>query len=104
MSRASGRKRSIRARIWLACVVAVLVLPVAASAMPQRDPAIALRNENGFPLASVQHTVPASTEPVARTITISRGGSALPLVLASLALGIALTGTAYVAVRLRPIR
>jgi hypothetical protein len=104
MSRAHGRNGSMRARLGLACLVAMLALPVAASAMPPRDPAVALRNENGFPLAGVHHAVPASTEPVARTITISRGSSALPVVLASLALGIALTGTAYVTVRLRPVR
>ena len=94
-------KRTIRHCVLGACLAALLALPAAAGAMPQRDPSIALRQENGFPLAPVHHAPPAAT-PVVRTIKVGGGDTTVPIVLAALALGIAFTGAAYITFRLRP--
>lgn len=83
-----------------ACLVALLALPAAAGAMPQRDPNIAVRQENGFPLAPVHERAPAST-PVVRTIKVGGSDTTLPTVLAAAALGIAFAGVGYVTLRLR---
>jgi len=98
-----NRKRSLRTRIIGACLVALLALPAAAVAMPQRDPSIALRQENGFPLASVQKQAPVQdSAPVVRTIKVGGSDTTLATVLAAAALGIAFAGAGYVTLRLRP--
>ena len=85
----------------LTCLM--LALPAAAVAMP-RDPTVALRQENGFPLTPIRHapTTPPTVH-VIHTITTSSGNTTLPTVLAAVALAIALTGAAYVTLRLRPM-
>jgi hypothetical protein len=100
---AKSKRKSLRIRALSVCLVAMLALPAAAVAMP-RDPTVALRQENGFPLTPIRHT--PSTPPtvhVIHTITTSSGNTTLPTVLAAVALAIALTGAAYVTLRLRPM-
>jgi hypothetical protein len=95
-----NRKPSIATRLMILCVAATLALPAVASAklLAGDSPAVPIRHENG---PALQVSAPAPTS----TVTVSRSSSSttLPVVLASLALGIALTGTAYVAVRLRSV-
>lgn len=88
-------------RIIGGCLVALLALPAAAGAMPQRDPSVALRQENGFPLAPVHERTPAQASPVVRTIKVGGSDTTLPTVLAAAALGIAFAGAGYVTLRLR---
>lgn len=97
------RKRSIRKRVLTACLVAMLALPAAAGAMPQRDPRVALRQENGFPLASIDARTPAASQVrVVRTVRVDGNGNTLPTVLAAVALAVAFTGAAYIIFRVRP--
>ena len=103
MKTAKNKRKSLRIRALSVCLVAMLALPAAAVAMP-RDPTVALRQENGFPLTPIRHA--PSTPPavhVIRTISTSSGDTTLPTVLAAVALAIALTGAAYVTLRLRPM-
>ena len=111
---AGQRKRKGSIRVLIACLAATLAIPAAAAAMPQHDSGTPpLVNAQGFPLAPVHRSVPGSvptlTAPpsavrVVRTINVSHGDTTLSLILAALALGVALSGTAYVTVRLRPAR
>lgn len=102
MRTATKNLRSLRIWALSACIVAVLALPAAASAMPH-DPIITLRQENGFPLATVHHAPPGQAAVhVIRTVSSGGGDTTLPTVLAAAALGIALAGLGYVTVRLRP--
>lgn len=93
-------------RLLILSVLALLLVPAAASAMrPKADTYVAIRHENGPALATVPTASPTAT-PVIRTVTTSDGGSGnttLAIVLASAALGIAVGGTAYSAYRLRPL-
>jgi len=100
---AKNKRKSLRIRALSICLVAMLALPAAAVAMP-RDPTVALRQENGFPLTPIRHapTTPPTVH-VIHTITTSSGNTTLPTVLAAVALAIALTGAAYVTLRLRPM-
>jgi hypothetical protein len=88
-------KRSAWKHLLAACVIALLVLPAAASAMEYADvPAIAVRQENA--------AVPApTTVREVRTVRID-GTRTLPIALSAAALGIALAGTGYVMFRLSP--
>ena len=103
MKTAKNKRKSLRIRALSICLVAMLALPAAAVAMP-RDPTVALRQENGFPLTPIRHapTTPPTVH-VIHTITTSSGNTTLPTVLAAVALAIALTGAAYVTLRLRPV-
>ena len=103
MKTAKNKRKSLRIRALSICLVAMLALPAAAVAMP-RDPTVALRQENGFPLTPIRHapTTPPTVH-VIHTITTSSGNTTLPTVLAAVALAIALTGAAYVTLRLRPM-
>jgi hypothetical protein len=110
MKNARKWKSSLRMRALTACLIALLALPAAAAAMPQHAPALAPTGAARFPLAPVHRDVPGSA-PVAapssirvvRNVTVSGGDTTLPTVLAAVALGIALTGAAYVTLRLRPL-
>jgi hypothetical protein len=97
---------SRRAYALTACMIALLALPAGAAAMPAPgDGPIAVRYESGPKLTSnpTAQTAPApSIVREVRTVT-SGGGRTLPIVLAAVALGVALTGTAYVTFRVRPM-
>jgi hypothetical protein len=78
-----------------ACIIALLVLPAAASAMEYADvPAIAF--PHGHP------NTPVTTSVVHEVRTVRTGDRTLSLVLSAAALGIALGGTAYMTFRLSP--
>jgi hypothetical protein len=105
--RTHGRlKNSRRAYALTACLIALLALPAGAAAMPAPgDGPIAVRYENGPGLKSspTAQTAPApSIVREVRTVTTG-GGRTLSIVLAAVALGVALTGTAYVTFRVRPM-
>jgi hypothetical protein len=90
-------------RLIIVCIAALLAFPaVAGATWPAGDsPFLTVRHENGA--ASQVTPPPAPTASVSR-ITVSREtSSTLPIVLAAVALGIALTGTAYASVRLRSL-
>jgi hypothetical protein len=100
-------KNSRRAYALTACVIALLALPAAAVAMPAPGGGpIAVRYENA-PAASVTRTIrtdlPPSIVREVRTVSTGGGDRTLPIVLAAVALGVALTGTAYVTFRVRPM-
>jgi hypothetical protein len=95
-------KNSRRAYALTACMIALLALPAGAVAMPAPgDGPIAVRYENGANRTS-QTAPPTSIVREVRTVTTG-GGRTLPIVLAAVALGVALTGTAYVTFRMRPM-
>jgi hypothetical protein len=82
-------------RLLFVCLIALLAFPVVASAAFQAGdaPDLPVRHENA-PAAEVS----------APRITVSReSNDTLPTVLAAVSLGIALTGTTYVAFRLRSL-
>jgi hypothetical protein len=91
------RNRKPITALLIVCVVAALALPAAASAMYQfgDSPTVALR-DGATPS-------PSTVSEPAPSVTVNHTSTTLPVVLASVALGIALTGTAYVALRLRSI-
>jgi hypothetical protein len=100
----TDRKRKIRRSALATCLVALLALPAAAGAMPQPDPRIALRQENGFPLASIDARTPAASQVhVVRTVRVDGSSNTLPTVLAAVALAVAFTGAAYIIFRVRPL-
>jgi hypothetical protein len=84
--------------ILIVCVVAAMALPAVASATyPAGDsPTVALRE--GLGPSRADTPAPATSVVVNRT-----SDTTLAIALAATALGIALTGTAYVAVRLRSL-
>ena len=88
--------RAIRHCTLIACLAALLALPLGAAAMPQPDPNVTLHQENAFP------PTPPPTTTVVRTVKVAGTDTTLPIVLAALALGVAFTGTAYITFRLRP--
>jgi hypothetical protein len=84
-------------RLLLICLVAVFAFPAVAGATY-------IRGEG--PDAFTRHQSEPqsiSVPPPVSGITVNHGDNTLPTVLAALSLGIALTGTAYVAVRLRSL-
>jgi hypothetical protein len=91
----------MRTRLLLACLIATLAFPaIAGATFPFGDaPQLAVRHENGPGPTAVEVSAPA---PV-RDVTAGGGSTTLPTVLAAVALGIALSGTGYVAVRLRSL-
>jgi hypothetical protein len=103
-------KSSLRNRALAACLAAALVAPAAASAMPQQSSGPAQASAPAFPLPPVHRDVPG-TDPAAaapsairvvRTVNVTNSSNTLPIVLAAAALAIALTGAAYVTLRVRP--
>jgi hypothetical protein len=84
-------------RLLFVCLIAVFAFPAVAGATYIRGegPDAFTRNQSDPQSISVP-------PPVSR-ITVNHGGNTLPTVLAAVSLGIALTGTAYVAVRLRSL-
>jgi hypothetical protein len=94
------RRRSTSIRVLIVCIAALLALPAVASATyPFGASPGGVRHENGA--ADVALPQAAATAP--RSVIIHRGDSTLPTILAAVALGVALTGTAYVVVRLRSL-
>jgi hypothetical protein len=90
-----------RAHLMFVLLVAMLAFPVAANAMfPAGDPPDAphVRHENA---SIAQVTAPPST--VSRITVTHESDNTLPIVLAAVSLGIALTGTAYLTVRVRSL-
>jgi len=92
------RKRKPVTAVLIVCVVAVLALPAAAGAMYQfgDSPTVALHDGAGTP-------APSAVSQPAPSVVVNHTSTTLPIVLAAVALGIALTGTAYVALRLRSL-
>jgi len=92
------RKRKPITAVLIVCVVAALAIPAAASAMYQfgDSPTVALHDGAGTPPPSAVSEAPPS-------VIVNHTSTTLPIVLASVALGIALTGTVYVALRLRSL-
>ena len=97
-------KKSLRRIVLAACLAAALAVPAGASAMFRVDGPVAVSHENG-PAVVVRPTSTPSPSIVREIRTVTdNGDQTLPIVLGSLALAIALTGTGYVALRLRPLR
>ena len=100
-------KPSTSTRVLIACLVATLALPAVAGAAYQAgDSPRAVRHENGPGVAagpSITAVPAASATPDVRVVTVSNGNTTLPTVFAAVALAIALTGTTYVAYRLRSV-
>src|SRR5690242_3100722 len=96
--RSSMRKRKPITAVLIVCVVAALAIPAAASAMYQfgASPTVALHAEAGTPPAGAVAEAPPSG-------IVNHRSTPLQFVLASVALGIALTGTVYVALGLRSL-
>ena len=104
-------KRSLRNRALAACLAAALVAPATAAAMPQQSSGPEQASAPAFPLPPVHRDVPG-TDPataaapsairVVRTVNVTNSSNTLPIVLAAAALAIALTGAAYVTLRVRP--
>ena len=81
-------------RTLIACLLALMIVPSAASATYQvGDSPHAISTANG----------PRPAAPVVHTITTHEGNQTVPVVLASLALSVAVVGTGYVALRVRPM-
>ena len=91
------RKRKPITAVLIVCVAAALALPVAASATWQAgdSPTVVIRE--GLGPSRAPAAVPSAT-------SVNHTSTTLPIVLAAVALGIALTGTAYVTVRLRSLQ
>ena len=99
-------KPSTSTRVLIACLVAALAFPAVAGATFQAgDSPRAVRHENGPAAASppVAPVPAASATRDVRIVTVSSGDTTLPTVFAAVALAIALTGTTYVAYRLRSV-
>jgi hypothetical protein len=82
-------------RTLIACLLALMIVPAAASAAYQvGDSPHAISTANG----------PRPPAPIeVHNITTHDANQTLPVVLASLALSVAVTGTGYVALRVRPM-
>ena len=84
-------------RTLIACLLALMIVPsVASAAFQVGDSPHAISTANG----------PRPAAPVVRevhTITTHDGNQTVPVVLASLALSVAVVGTGYVALRVRPM-
>jgi hypothetical protein len=88
--------RKSAGRLLFVVLIAMLAFPVVANAMYQfgDSPTVALRDGASAPSTASQPAPPS--------ITVNRtSDNTLPTVLAAVSLGIALTGTTYVAFRLR---
>ena len=86
------------ARLLLVVLLAMLAFPVAANAMFPADelPDSPLRHEN--------NPVAAQVTPAPPQITVThQSDNTLPIILAAVSLGVALTGTAYMTVRVRSV-
>lgn len=95
-----NRKPSMSIRVLIVCLVALLALPAVASATyPFGGSPGGVRHENG----PADVALPQAATAPPQSVIIHRGNSALPTILAAVALGVALTGTAYVVVRLRSL-
>ena len=92
-------KPSPRSMILIASLVAALALPAVASATYQQgDSPTAIRAENGPP--RIAAVAPAEV----RAVSVDNGSSnTLPMVFASVALAVALSGAAYLTLRLRAL-
>jgi hypothetical protein len=84
-------------RLLFVCLIALLAFPAVAGAAYIRG-----EGPDAFPRHQSDPQSISAPPPVSR-ITVNHGDSTLPTVLAAVSLGIALTGTAYVAVRLRSL-
>jgi hypothetical protein len=100
-----NHKQKTSTRLAIACLVGALAFPALASATYQAgDSPTAIRHENG-PAVAVSQPVasPPSAVREVRVVNVGGGSTTLPTVFASVALAIALTGTTYVAYRLRSV-
>src|SRR5947208_6295724 len=87
-------------RLLLGCLLALLLVPAAASATyPAGDGPGGISRENGARPAATAATAPPT---IVRNITTHDGSQTVPLVLAALALSVAIAGSGYVALRVRP--
>jgi hypothetical protein len=87
-------------RLLLGCLLALLLVPAAANAaFTVGDSPHAVRAENGPGSAA---SAPAAPPTIVRNITTHEGSQTVPVVLAALALSVAIAGTGYVALRVRP--
>jgi hypothetical protein len=87
-------------RALLACLLALMIVPaVAGATFPVGDSPHTISTENGPRPAA---PVPASAS-APRIITTHEGSQTLPVVLAALALSVAIAGTGYVTMRIRPL-
>jgi len=91
--------RKSAGRLLFVVSIAMLAFPVVANAMYQfgDSPTVALRNGAGTT------AVPSAVSQPAPSVVVNHTSTTLPIVLAAVALGIALTGTVYVALRLRSL-
>ena len=91
-------------RLLCVCLIALFAFPAVAGAtyIAGEGPDAFTRHQADPMSASQASPAPPPAASVSR-ITVSHGDTTLPTVLAAVSLGIALTGTAYVAVRLRSL-
>jgi len=85
-------------RILIACLLALMIVPSVASATYQMgDSPHAISTANG-----PRPAAPTPATPIVREVP-QNADQTLPVVLASLALSVAVVGTGYVALRVRPM-
>jgi hypothetical protein len=93
-------------RLLLGCLLALLIVPAAASATyPMGDGPGPVSHENGARPAApgpVASSTPTIVREV-RNVTTHDGSQTFTIVLAALALSVAITGAGYVALRVRPM-
>jgi flagellar basal body-associated protein FliL len=94
------RKRKPITAVLIVCVAAALALPAAAGAMYQFGDSPTVATHEGIGSSA---PAPSATSTPAPSIVVNHTSTTLPTVLAAVSLGIALTGTAYVAMRLRSL-
>ena len=108
--------RGTKSRRWkpllAACVIALLVLPAAASAHMEWAetptgyyadmPAIAIPQQNAVRAENGARAAAPTAVEVVRTVKVGGSDNTLPLALSAAALAIALGGTAYMLFRLSP--
>jgi len=90
-------------RILIICMLALTIVPSVASAAYQvGDSPHAISTANGpRPAAPLPAAAPVVRE--VHTITTHTGNQTVPVVLAALALSVAVAGTGYVTLRIRPL-
>lgn len=90
--------RKSAARLLFVALVAMLAFPVVANAMYQfgDSPTVALHD-------GVGSSAPSAVSQPAPSVIVNHTSTTLPIVLAAVALGVALTGTVYAALRLRSL-
>ena len=91
-----------------ACLLAALLVPAAAGAVYQRgDRPAGIRSVDGPALTPAQSSPAADSTPrivrEVRTVTSHDGNPTVAVVLGALSLSVALAGTGYVALRVRPL-